>query len=290
MPETKPKATGQSANALSKGELAHLEWMSKLDDDLADEELAQKGKENSSGNTQRERAIASSTRAIPEESSEPPARGWLVIHGGDFAKVAKNLPAFRHLFMRSVSTALGIPMGCVEVVNVTRGSVVVEFLLRPSGRGSDTRGGEELKEAFAQQLSLSHSALRKGPFKDYVASAELVDRSQQKIRTVGDLTATAPQAREIKPSPTASIAKATLDVSSAEKLTPQETDILAAAQARIKELEAENAKLKKKADDAMKDIEDSEAEARRCTLQVLLLEKERDDALKELAQLRGQAQ
>merc|ERR1719375_2858070 len=116
----------------------------------------------------------------------------MVIYGTDFSRVAKDLPEFRQKFMRNVATALGIPMGCVEVINITRGSVVIEFLLRPSGRGGDTRDAETLKQALAQQLALPHSALRKGPFKDYVQSAELVERPQ-KNRAGGAAPAAATQ-------------------------------------------------------------------------------------------------
>jgi len=233
--DTKPKATGPSASALSKGELAHLDWMSKLDEEF------QEGNENnklsnSSPDITRKAIISSS-----EEPELPPSRNWLVIHGADFPKVAKNLPAFRHLFMRSVSAALGIPMGCVEVMNVTRGSVVVEFLLRPSGRASDPRDGETLKQAFAQQLTLAHSALRKGPFKDYVASAELVDRSQQKSRSLVDTTV-----NTITPSPIGgSKPPAVVSSSQDDSLVQQ-----------VKELSEQNQQV-------MQDLEEAEAEARR---------------------------
>lgn len=228
--QEKPKATGPSASALSKGELAHLDWMSKLDDELQEDNSS-----NSPDRTQRARALQKNDPV--EEPDLPPSRSWLVIHGADFPKVAKNLPAFRHLFMRSVSTALGIPMGCVEVVNVTRGSVVVEFLLRPSGRASDTRDGETLKQAFAQQLSLPHSALRKGPFKDYIASAELVDRSQQKSRSLGDNVADS--------------GKTNAATSSKDGSDKEIQELLK----RIKELTAEKQQV-------INDLEDSEREAR----------------------------
>jgi hypothetical protein len=264
--DVKPKATGPSANKLSQSELAHLDWMSKLDDDL------QEG--NESGSNVAQRAIIT-PKGASSESELPPSRSWLVIHGADFPKVAKNLPAFRHLFMRSVSTALGIPMGCVEVVNVTRGSVVIEFLLRPSGRGSDTRDGEALKAAFEQQLTLPHSALRKGPFKDYVSSAELVDRSQRRSMVE---TAVTPSSR--------SIAIDTAVTPSAQgNKTP-------AGRSSSKAVQTEPLKVQneEKLQALLEDLETAEEEARRYKEEAEKAMEERDRALQELAKLQGSRQ
>jgi len=173
----KAAAAGQSAKALSKADLAHLDWISKMDDEEGDEE----GKEN---RQERKEKVA----------ADAPAKIWMVIYEKDFSEIAKNLASFRHLFMRSVSTALGIPMGCIEVINIARGSVVVEFLLHPSGRGNDTRDGETLKAALAQQLSSPHSALRKGSFKDYAQSAELAERPQKSRPGTSNGAATADRA------------------------------------------------------------------------------------------------
>jgi Ca2+-binding EF-hand superfamily protein len=170
VPEKKTSAAahGSSAKVLSKGDLAHLSWVASMDDEDGGE-----GKEN----TKPKATLGADGEEIPSLAS---AKGWMVIYGTDFAAVAKDLHSFRHLFLRSVSTALGIPMGCIEVINISRGGanggLVVEFNLQPSGRGGDTRDGETLKEALAQQLLVPHSALRKGAFKEYVTSAELVER------------------------------------------------------------------------------------------------------------------
>lgn len=168
--DMKPKAAaGPTTKALNKADLAHLEWMSKLDEE---QEEGEEGKENFRVNSQRPVA----TGDFEQEDDDAPAKSWMVIYGTDFSAVAKDLHKFRNLFMRSVASALGIPMGCIEIINITRGSIVIEFNILPSRRGGDTRNAETLKQALAQQLSLPHSALRKGPFKDYVQSAELVER------------------------------------------------------------------------------------------------------------------
>lgn len=178
VPDAQPKAAaGQSAKALSKAELSHLEWMSKMDD-----EDTQEGKENLQGNTQMPSPAHEDGGHFHTQGGET---CWMVMYGRDFSSVAKNLASFRHNFMRSVATALGLPMGCVEVSNVTRAGkdmTLIEFILNPSGRGNDTRDGETLKLALTQQLSLPHSALRKGSFKDYVSSAEMVDKPGQKSK------------------------------------------------------------------------------------------------------------
>lgn len=50
-----------------------------------------------------------------------------------FSTIAGDLPGFRQLFCKSICSALGLPAhgNCVEVLNVSSGSIVVEFLLRP---------------------------------------------------------------------------------------------------------------------------------------------------------------
>jgi len=140
---------------LSKEDLAHLDYL--IDDEDKDSRPQ------------------TATRAHRDETTHPPARGWMVIHGHEFASILKSPAAFRHLFMRSVATALAVPMGCIEIVHLTRG-IVVEFLLHPSTRGNDSRTGEALKEILGVQLVNPQSTLRLGPLKDYCLSAELIER------------------------------------------------------------------------------------------------------------------
>lgn len=173
VPEKKTSAAagGQNAKALSKAELGHLAWLSQMDDE---ESPDGEGKENVKAGSRKVGVPAGSTEETQRVDAS--AKGWMVLYGTDFSTVAKNLASFRHLFMRSVTTALGIPMGCIEVININGRPLVVEFILQPSGRGNDERDGATLKEALAQQLSLPHSALRQGPFREYAPSAELVER------------------------------------------------------------------------------------------------------------------
>lgn len=238
------RAAGHSAAKLSKAELSHLEWMAKMDDN------EEEGKENSPANFRR----ATPKNADEASPSCPPAKCWMVIYGADFSKVAKDLASFRHLFISSVSTALGIPKACVEEVGVQRssmtsGGVIVEFVLQPSGRGSDTRDGDTLKQALQQQLSLAHSALRKGAFKDYAPTAELVEKPQKNRAA----------------SPEATQAPAPGRKSGKDQYTQTET---AAQDEGMKE--------------ALEDLEKAEAEARRWQEKAVALEEE-------LKKLKGEA-
>lgn len=260
-PDAKPKAaTGQSAKALSKAELAHLEWMSKLDDEESGE-----GKENWQRNNMG--ASQQSSKGREDDAAEDAARCWMVIYGTDFSVVGKNLASFRHLFMRSVSGALGLPMGSIEVVNIQRAgkdSILIEFLLNPSSRDSAYRDGETLKQALEQQLSLPHSALRKGQFKDYVATAELVERPGRKSKKA-DNVGESSQLRD-----------------SQEAATPgrRRDQACQTADAHMSE-DVQVA-------DVLKDLEASEAEARLWQERAEKAIAERDAALKELAALKGQ--
>ncbi|CAE7942375.1 GCP1 [Symbiodinium sp. KB8] len=103
-----------------------------------------------------------------------PARGWMVVHGADFVTVSKEMARFRHLFVKCVAQALDVPSGILTVVDVTPGSVVVEFLVHPSARAGDTRNATQLLIALAEQLINSNSTLRRGHFGAYAASAELL--------------------------------------------------------------------------------------------------------------------
>lgn len=251
VPEKKEKAAagGASAKALSKAELEHLAWIANMDDEEAGEE----GKENMQGNARK--AKFGSSGSGQEKAVDAPAKGWMVIYEHDFAKIAKNLAAFRHLFMKSVATALGIPMGCVEVLNITRGSVVIEFLLHPSGRDNDSRDGSMLKDALALQLASPHSSLRKGSFKDYAVSAELVERPANK--SLGTSLTAAGQSQQLHPHK--GINK------EVQTDLPEQDDQMKAV---------------------LEDLEASENEARRWQKKNEELEAERDKALKELAELK----
>jgi Ca2+-binding EF-hand superfamily protein len=240
-------ANGASAKALSKAELAHLDWISKMDDE-----------EEGMGNSQL-------LRTGSREPRSPPARLWMIIYGTDLAIVLKNLAKFRHLFMRSISSALGLPMGCVEIVNITRPNIIVEFLLQPSGRGNDTREAEALQEALLQQLALAHSALRKGPFKDYAASAELVERPE----------------KGRKPQP---VTPKGVSTSNATREIAE--PILASTEDQDKDMQAKLAEKEQQMQEILKDLEASEAEARQWQTRAEDAIAERDKALEELAALR----
>ena len=81
-----------------------------------------------------------------------------------FSSIAGDLPAFRQLFCKGLCSALGLPAhgNCVEVLNVSSGSIVVEFLLRPRAH-TDSRSAFELSQLLEKQLCSAYSALRRGP-------------------------------------------------------------------------------------------------------------------------------
>lgn len=103
-----------------------------------------------------------------------PARGWMIIHGADFVSLSKDINHFRHLFVKCVAQALDVPSGVITIVDITPGSVVVEFLVHPSMRGGDRRTAVELLIALAEHIINGKSVLRRGHFRDYAASAELL--------------------------------------------------------------------------------------------------------------------
>lgn len=141
-----------AAPALRVNEEPHLLWMRKLEDEP-----------NRAGGIQSKAAKA--------------AKSWLMMHSTDFAVVAKDLGGFRRLFARAVSTAVGVALACVEVVNVTpglsAGSTLVEFNVHPPGNG-DARGVSTLVLLLEKQLSSPHSALRKGALAAYLGEAQLL--------------------------------------------------------------------------------------------------------------------
>lgn len=168
------KKTGAAGPSLTEAELTHLSWMSRVDEDGE--------KENLQLNTFGSSKGFGTTKSLTGQ--EPmPAHTWMVIYGGDFADIAKDLPAFRRLFQKCVSAAIGLPMGCIEVLNVVAGSIVVEFLIHPACRGNDTRDAASLVLTLEQQLSAPHSALRRGAFAAHAESAELLTGNPSRAAT-----------------------------------------------------------------------------------------------------------
>jgi len=112
--------------------------------------------------------------AARSKERPPPAKGMLVIHGFNLEDIEKDFARFRYLFVKGVSSALDIPSGCVEILDVTQGSIRLEFRLHasPAGRG-DRRDGAELMAALQEQLVSASSHFRRGKFAEYAASAEL---------------------------------------------------------------------------------------------------------------------
>mmetsp|Transcript_55031 Transcript_55031/g.128739 ORF Transcript_55031/g.128739 Transcript_55031/m.128739 type:complete len:603 (+) Transcript_55031:118-1926(+) len=163
------KQGAAAANKRADANTASFTWMARIEEEHAE------GKENLDGNSSGVLKIG-----------PPPTQAWMVIHGKDFGSVAKDISGFRRLFARSVAAALGIPMHCVEVVNVRAGSIIVEFYLHSTvGRGADARDPNLLVQTLERQLTSSHSALRKGAFGEYAQSAELmVGEPQTKPRAL----------------------------------------------------------------------------------------------------------
>lgn len=104
---------------------------------------------------------------------EPPEHVWLVIHAADYDMLSKDLPHFRHIVTRSISTALGVPIGCVEMLDLSAGARggAVAALALCGGRG---RGAGELRRELGQQLRSTSSALRRGHLAEYLTSAEML--------------------------------------------------------------------------------------------------------------------
>jgi len=145
---------------------SHLAWLRRLDQEAPSRPATGARKVDAQAGTgERESADRPSPTA--------PARSWMVLHGKDFASIAKDIASFRALFAKCVSHSLGLPSDCIEVANVASGSIVVEFVLRPSGRSGDPRSASALLSLLEQQLGNPHSALRKGAFGIYVDRAEL---------------------------------------------------------------------------------------------------------------------
>eukprot|EP00930_Biecheleria_cincta_P047167 TRINITY_DN32644_c0_g1_i1.p1 TRINITY_DN32644_c0_g1~~TRINITY_DN32644_c0_g1_i1.p1 ORF type:complete len:641 (-),score=150.14 TRINITY_DN32644_c0_g1_i1:94-2016(-) len=154
---------------LTEQELAHMAVMGGLRDEEEDAaEAARKVRE------QRAADRAKAAEAEAAKAAIRPAKAWMLIHGADFDEVSKDLPKFRHTFIRSVAHSLDLPSGCVEIIDVTPGSVVVEFCVHQSSRKGDSRVAQELVLLLAEQLINGKSTFRRGHFAAYAASAELL--------------------------------------------------------------------------------------------------------------------
>lgn len=106
------------------------------------------------------------------------ARLWMVMQGVEFKTIAKDVASFSRIFQKSVSGAIGVPLGCVEVLNVSQGSIIVEFLLKlPKSCSNDAPAVADRVLMLQQQLSSPFSALRRSSgLSSYVANAELMVR------------------------------------------------------------------------------------------------------------------
>jgi len=242
-------AASRSAKKLPENELSHLAWMSRLDDEPGSGE-----KENL--------VIANSNTLVtaPLDKVKPvlaAAHSWMVVHGAEFASIAKDLAGFRRLFIRSVSQSLGVPSGCIEVINVSHGSIVIEFKIHPANRGGDMREASALVLLLEQQLGCPHSALRRGPLGFYAESAELLAGEPKRAATPPGhgTTGSVPQCDQAvqtdpselgTPRPTRmkstltlrkSTSKASLDPEVNQKVTTEAGDVAARLQEALKELE-----------------------------------------------------
>jgi len=154
---------------LTEQELAHMAVMGGLRD--PEEEAAEAARK------MREKEAAERAKAAELEAAKAairPAKAWMIIHGADFDEVSKDLPKFRHTFIRSAAHSLDLPSGCVEIIDVTPGSVVVEFLVHQSSRKGDARTAQELVLLLAEQLINAKSRFRNSNLAAYAASAELL--------------------------------------------------------------------------------------------------------------------
>jgi len=113
----------------------------------------------------------------------PPAKGTMIIHGAQLADVEKDLPRFQYLFCRGLSAALGIPSSCVEILDIRPGSICIDFRLHAACRGDDRRNGADLMYLLEDQLANSSSLLRRGEFRDYIASAEFLHEGRDRDPT-----------------------------------------------------------------------------------------------------------
>eukprot|EP00440_Ansanella_granifera_P009140 gb/GFBE01009900.1/.p1 GENE.gb/GFBE01009900.1/~~gb/GFBE01009900.1/.p1 ORF type:complete len:554 (+),score=151.90 gb/GFBE01009900.1/:1-1662(+) len=154
---------------LTEQELAQMAIMGGLGDEDPDGSQAQALMKEQQAKREQERQAAAAAKAAIK-----PAKGFMVIHGADFVTISKDIPRFRHTFIKGVAQALDVASGLITIVDIVPGSVVVEFLIHPPTRGGDKRSATELLIALAEQLISSRSTLRRGHFRDFAASAELL--------------------------------------------------------------------------------------------------------------------
>mmetsp|Transcript_19405 Transcript_19405/g.51841 ORF Transcript_19405/g.51841 Transcript_19405/m.51841 type:complete len:670 (+) Transcript_19405:64-2073(+) len=148
--------------------------------DRAEEEAARKAASD-------EAELAAKMEEAAKLKVRPPAAtGMLVIHGFNLADIEKDMARFRYLFVKGVSAALSIPSGCVEILDITQGSIRLEFRLHasPVGRG-DPRDGSQLMSALQEQIVSSSSHFRRGKFAEFAASAELWQDGKPKPQPLG---------------------------------------------------------------------------------------------------------
>ncbi|CAK0833997.1 unnamed protein product [Prorocentrum cordatum] len=170
-------------------QLAHISWMKKLE-----------SADTANGRSNKVTADAlNGIRAEAAIATQDAAHIWMIMPDEDFASIAKELAAFRQMFVKSVSVALGLPSECVEVVNVTQGSVVVDVILRPAGSLHDTRTAWDLVHALEQQIANPHSALRKGPLAHRVRGAEILTGEPTRVVAGGGGGDTADQGCQTDP-------------------------------------------------------------------------------------------
>lgn len=167
-------ATGtvrQLNRGLTEAELTHMALLGGMQSDDEDEDREKAVEILKEKSLIRKKEIEEKEAA---KAAVEPARGWMIIHGADFVAISKDIARFRHLFAKCVAQALEVPSGVITIVDITPGSVVVEFLVHPSMRGGDRRTATQLLIALAEHLINGKSVLRRGHFSVYAASAELL--------------------------------------------------------------------------------------------------------------------
>lgn len=130
-------------------------------------------------------------RTVDGDEEALVAHRWIVMHGMQFALIAKGVAAFHRFFVKSVCSALGLPANsnCVEVLNVSNGSIVVEFVLRPPDFGPDTRTALVLAQVLEAQLGSPYSALRRGPLGSFITNAVMLQAEPQRADAIGTMAA-----------------------------------------------------------------------------------------------------
>jgi len=154
---------------LTEAELAHMAVMGGLPDEEEDAEKAKQEMLRLQEEKERKRKAAEEAKAAIK-----PAKAWMLIHGVSYDSVARDMARFRHTFIHGVAQALCLPSGCVDIVEITAGSLQVEFLVHQAGRKGDQRTAQELLVNLAEQLRSMKSVLRRGIFASYASSAELL--------------------------------------------------------------------------------------------------------------------